>query len=106
MFVFCDKILIPVNELKIALEICQKYEYVDYLGSYFLPIRGITMGPSHACDVMDIWISNIAKKCNDNISIPHTCFQVYRDAGRDIIMDKTHMNVYNEIIQKVHKNLK
>ena len=100
---------LPEEELRIALKICQECNFVSFLDNFYVPNRGIAMGPSHACDVTDIWMGKIALDCNNKINnrqIPHVDLRMYRDDGLDIIMDEKFVTPYTNILKDAHENVK
>ena len=45
-----------------GLRMCQDMNAVAFNEKFYLPSRGITMGPAHGCDLTDIWIGDIMQK--------------------------------------------
>ena len=65
---------LPNEELLKALQLCQECNGIEFMNRYYIPKKGISMGPSHACDLTDIWIGPIAKNCNIECKIEHVGF--------------------------------
>ena len=78
---------LPLTELIEALELCQKCNCVEYMNKFYVANKGIAMGPPHACDLTDIWIGPIAKKCNEECKIESIGFSIYRDDGSDVLIN-------------------
>ena len=100
-------IKLPTEELRQALSICQCCNAVGYNEQFFLPRLGIAMGPSHACDLTDIWINNILRDANTDIKVPHMGFTIYRDDGYDILINGYQdLEEYKSYLENVHRNIK
>ena len=42
-----------------GLKLCQECNCVQFNDRYYLPCRGCAMGPSHGCDLTDLWLGPI-----------------------------------------------
>lgn len=96
---------IPVNEIRIALHILQNNNFVSFGNEHFRPLHGIAMGPTHACDLTDIWIGKIAKTFNEIINVKHVGFKIYREDGSDILSEENDLNDYSQKLQSLHPNI-
>ena len=89
-----------------ALQICQRCNVVQFKNRYYLPCRGTAMGPSHACDLTDIWVGPIAKKHKETCPVHTECFCIYRDDGWEILLNgATDIPAYIEHLKTLHPNL-
>ena len=87
------------------LRICNSCNCIQFNGKYYIPCKGCPTGPAHICELTDVWIGDITEKHLATNPVDTLQFSIYRDDGKDVLVNEEDLPSLKEHFEQLHTNL-